>query len=481
MSLRNRLLLALAAAVVVALAIVATSTYVLVARSQIGQVDDDLDSAAPAIAQAAADGDRSLDEIRELAPGLYVELRDDGGSSELVVPLRDRDGSVLRLDGIDVPAPGAVSGDATFVSATADDEDDQIRLRVSRQDDGSLLLLGKSLEELYHTRERLLGALVATGLGAVVAAVVLGAWLVRAGLRPLHDVELAASAIGDDDLGRRVPADGPSEVGQLAQSINGMLDRLEHAVDQREQDLAVVQESEARMRRFVADASHELRTPLAATAAYAELFERGARDRPDDLDRAMAGIRRETARMAELVDDLMLLARLDEGRPLEHGVVDLCDVVATAVDTAMMVDPDRRLSVRFDDVAFVDGDAGRLRQVVDNLLGNVRMHTPSQAACEVVVAVEGGHAVLTIRDEGPGMSPADAERAFDRFHRADASRTRASGGSGLGLAIVAAVADAHGGSASLESEPGVGTTVRLRLPLAADATDDPSREREETA
>ena len=466
MSLRTRLLLAVSTTVLVALVLVATSTYVLVSRSQIGEVDDELDTVAPAIEQAAADDeDERPREVRELAPGYYVELRDESGDHLFVVALRDRDGSDLTLEGIEVPVPPD-GDDAVFVSVAPDDDDDVLRVRVSRQDDGTALVIGKSLESLLKTRRQLLWALVATGLGAALAAVVLGAWLVRAGLRPLRDVERAAAEIGDDEFDRRVPGDVEStEVGQLARSINGMLERLEQAVEQREHDLVAVQESEARMRRFVADASHELRTPIAATAAYAELFERGARDRPDDLERAMAGIRSETSRMAELVDDLLVLARLDEGRPLADDEVDLCDVAAAAIDAARLVDPGRPVTVQCDDAVIVAGDAGRLRQIVDNLLANVRTHTPPGTPCAVTVAAEDGRAVLTVRDEGPGMSPSDASRAFDRFHRADASRTRASGGSGLGLAIVAAIAAAHGGEASLTSEPGAGTIVRIELPL----------------
>ena len=470
MSLRSRLLLAVLATVLAALAMVGVSTYLLVARSQLDQVDADLERAHPPIEEAASGGGASrLRDIREVAPGFYAEVRDESGTSELVVPLRDRDGELLTLEGTDVPAPAPSSaGDAAvFASIDADgDADDQVRVRVSRQDDGTTLVIGRSLEDLLHTRQRLLWVLIVTGVVAAVVATVLGAWLVRTGLRPLRDVERAAAGIGDEDLDHRVPGgDESTEVGQLAHAINQMLERLERAAEQREQDLATVQESEGRMRQFVADASHELRTPIAATAAYAELFERGARDRPDDLARAMAGIRNETSRMAELVDDLLLLSRLDEGRPIAHGAVDVGAVVASAVEAARLVDPERPISVQLA-AAVVEGDEARLRQVVDNLLGNVRMHTPPGTACSVVVEVDGDDVVISVGDDGPGMDSSDAALAFDRFHRADTSRTRASGGSGLGLAIVAAIVAAHDGTVSLESRPGVGTTVFVRLPRA---------------
>lgn len=475
MSLRSRLLLAVVATVVVALAIGGALTYVLVARSQLDQVDGDLERAHPPIERAAegqGEGDARMREIREAAPGFYAELRRDDGTTLLSVPLRDRDGDVLTLEGIDVRSPEASDdGDGAVYESITVRDDEVLRVRVSRQDDGTILLIGRSLEELLRTRRNLLAVLVATGIGAALVATALGAWLVHIGLRPLREVEQAAAGIGDDDLGRRVPGDDTStEVGQLAHTINHMLGRLEDAFTQREENLAAVQESEARMRRFVADASHELRTPIAATAAYAELFERGARDRPDDLERAMSGIRNQTSRMAELVEDLLLLAQLDEGRPIDQGVVDLCAIVADGVDAARALDPARSFSSRCDGSGLIEGDEGRVRQIVDNLLGNVRMHTPAGTSCVATVRTDASDAVLEVRDDGPGMAPDDAARAFQRFHRADASRTRASGGSGLGLSIVAAIVAAHRGTVELESEPEHGTTVRVRLPLAGQVT-----------
>ena len=221
----------------------------------------------------------------------------------------------------------------------------------------------------------------------------LGAWLVRVGLRPLVEVERAASEISDADLERRVPGQGTrTEIGRLATAINRMLDRLQAAFDQREQDIAALQESEARMRQFVADASHELRTPIAATAAYAELFERGARDRPDDLERAMSGIRSETARMADLVEDLLLLAQLDEGRPLAAAPSTSPSSRSTRSTRPTRSPPTGVVRLRIDDVVIVTGDPSRLRQVIDNLLGNVRTHTPPGTVCSVTVRRDGDDA-----------------------------------------------------------------------------------------
>jgi two-component system OmpR family sensor kinase len=231
------------------------------------------------------------------------------------------------------------------------------------------------------------------------------------------------------------------------------------------------------MRRFVGDASHELRTPLAATAAYAELFERGARNHPDDLERAMTGIRSETARMTQLVDDLLLLAELDEHRPVSMAEVDLVEVAVEAVHAARTVAPDRQISVRVEEVVVVNGDSGRLRQVFDNLLANVRAHTPEGTACHVELRRDGNQAVLTVTDEGPGVAPEDLTSMTERFFRADASRARSSGGAGLGLSIVAAIVDAHGGTIVIDSPPSAGLRVVVRIPAAAArSSQDPSGE-----
>jgi two-component system OmpR family sensor kinase len=228
------------------------------------------------------------------------------------------------------------------------------------------------------------------------------------------------------------------------------------------------QASEQKLRRFVADASHELRTPLTAVRAYAELFTRGAAARPDDLERSMAGITRESERMSLLVDDLLLLARLDEGRPLAQEPVAVDEVVHEAVETARLVDPERPLDVDLEPLDVL-GDRDRLRQIVDNLLANVRSHTPSGTPVHVRLGREGSSARVTVADDGPGMTEEQASHVFERFYRADESRARASGGVGLGLSIVAAVAEAHGGTVSVESTLGEGSAFHIDIPLAADA------------
>jgi two-component system OmpR family sensor kinase len=285
----------------------------------------------------------------------------------------------------------------------------------------------------------------------LAALAALALWIIRISLRPLRRIEQTAAAITTGDLTRRVEyADPQTEVGRVGSALNTMLDRIES--------------SDRRLRRFIADASHELRTPLAAVRAYAELFGRGAAARPADLERSMSGIARETERMSLLVDDLLLLTRLDEGRPLERRPVDIAAVASEAVDAARVVEPTRPVELSVEP-ATVTGDEARLRQVLDNLLANARTHTPTGTPVSVDLRRSDGHAVLTVADRGPGLTEEQAARVFERFYRADSSRSRTSGGVGLGLSIVAAVTEAHGGTAEVRPTSGGGATFVITLPL----------------
>ena len=222
------------------------------------------------------------------------------------------------------------------------------------------------------------------------------------------------------------------------------------------------------MRRFVGDASHELRTPLAAVAAYTELFSLGARQHTDDLERSMNGIRKETSRMGDLVQDLLALARMDDGAGLERRPVELVSVAAEAVNPANLID--QEFTVRLTAPTPIDlfADSGRLRQVSDNLLANVRAHTPPGTRTVVTLTANGGYATIVVADNGPGMKVEQASRIFGRFYRVDPSRSRRSGGAGLGLSIVEAIVRAHSGRIRVESQPGLGTAFVVELPLAAD-------------
>ena len=302
---------------------------------------------------------------------------------------------------------------------------------------------------------------------AVLAGIAgLGLWVIRLGLRPLREIEATAATIADGDLSERVDVAAPNtEVGRLGLSLNAMLAQIEAAFTAQQESEERLRTSERKLRQFVADASHELRTPLAAVRAYAELFERGAADRPEDLARSMSGITRESERMSLLVDDLLLLARLDEGRPLEREPVDLEQVVVEAIDAHRVVDGDHPLEASVEP-AIVVGDRDRLRQVVDNLLANARAHTPPGTSVSVGLHTADGRVELTVSDTGPGLTEEEATEIFERFHRLDSSRARSSGGVGLGLSIVAAVAQAHGGAAEARPTPGGGATFVVSIPLA---------------
>lgn len=460
MSLRSRLLVATGVTVIIGLLVVATVTYSQFNRSQIEQVDAALQRAHMPTEQLAESNDQAnWSIIPEVAPGLYVAILDQNGDALFVAPARS-------------PGEGPVTIDAAVVDRRAQhqtvgsSDGEEMRIRVDPIEGGRTVVVGEPLHEVNETKARLLAVLGIASAGATAIVLAAAWWLVGIGLRPLRSVEASAEAITEDDLGdQRVPgADQDTEVGSLARALNAMLDRLDMAREDRERTMDELRASEARMRQFVADASHELRTPIAATGAYAELFEQGARDRPDDLERAMAGIRVETTRMSDLVEDLLLLARLDERRPLAHESVDLTEVVLNAVDAAQVLEPERRFCVAIDEVIHVDGDPTRLRQVVDNLLGNVRTHTPIDAPCDVTLVTEDGTAVLSITDSGPGVTPDQLDRLKDRFFRVDDARTRASGGTGLGLAIATAIVEAHGGTLTPESGRPGGLRVVIRLP-----------------
>jgi two-component system, OmpR family, sensor kinase len=331
---------------------------------------------------------------------------------------------------------------------------------------GDVLVVATTLNDVDATLNAMEWTELAVVAGVLLLALLAGSWLVRRSLRPLDQMADAAGQIAAGQLDRRVPVEDPgTEVGQLGRALNGMLGRLEGAFAEKEA-------SESRLRRFVGDASHELRTPLTSIRGYAELFRRGADRRPEDLAKAMHRIEEEATRMGFLVDDLLLLARLDQGRPLEAVPVSLGRLVSEAVDAARVVEPDRSITlevsagVDLDEGLMVSGDRNRLRQVVDNLLGNVRMHTPAGSAATARLSVTDRSVVLDVDDTGPGIDPSAAEKVFERFYRADLARTRDNGGAGLGLSIVYAIVGAHRGSVEAGNRPEGGARLRVTLPLA---------------
>ena len=314
-------------------------------------------------------------------------------------------------------------------------------------------------------RLNLIVGTVVLAILAIVAAVVL-----TRSLRPLRRIAMTADAIAAGDLTARVPeASERSEIGRVATALNRMLSENEAAFAQRDA-------TENKLRRLLADVSHELRTPLTSIRGYAELFRRGAGQRPEDLAKAMRAIEDEAARMGILVEDLLLVARLDEGRPLERKPVALDDLAEAAVDSARAVEPDRLLSFEFAERPLVvAGDRDRLRQALDNLLANVREHTPAGSPALLSLRADDNQVVLTVEDTGPGVPDSERERIFDRFFRPDSQRGREGGGAGLGLAIVRAIVTAHGGEISVRPARPHGSIFEIRLPrIAADSRVIPS-------
>ncbi len=318
-------------------------------------------------------------------------------------------------------------------------------------------------------------ALVASILG-LLAVGIGGAWLVKRNLRPLTRVAETATRVsqlhlssGHVALAERVPeadTDPRTEVGRVGLALNELLDHVDEALNARH-------ESEQRVRQFVADASHELRTPLASIRGYAELTRREREPVPVGVVHAIGRVESEARRMSTLVDDLLLLARLDAGRPLEQGEVDLSEIVVNAVSDAHAASPQHiwRLELP-DEPVLVRGDSARLHQIVANLLGNARVHTLPGTTVLTSLNREPGLVRLSVRDDGPGV-PADQQaKVFQRFARGDSARSRTGGSTGLGLSIVAAVAGAHGGSVELTSRPG-DTTFSVLLPAPDDASSTP--------
>jgi len=475
-SLRTRLTLTVLALLVAGLFVVPFATWAVVR-------DEGADLARERLATFAADVTPLLTGGRTLTLGggdgeaMLRALGRAGAPSFIQVLSADgRPVRTIALDGsprIDGPVtarpwwPGPRTADRPDGARFARDgeagdggpfpRDSDWWLRGSWLPDGRVLVVGARTDGYDEFGGRLTGVQFAITVAALVTLAVIAFRAIRRALRPLEAIAATAKAIGDGDLARRVePAHPHSEVGRLGLALNAMLGQIEQAFRERAA-------SEERLRRFVADASHELRTPVATVRGYAELFRRGAAHRPEDLATTMERIESEARRMGVLVDELLLLARLDQGRPLEQGPVDLADLAADAVEAARAVAPDRPLTLHTPEVLPVRGDAVRLRQILDNLLANVRDHTPPGTAATVTLRAEHDEAIIEVRDEGPGIPPEHAPHVFDRFYRADRSRSRTGGGTGLGLSIVAAVAHAHGGTATARSGPGA--TFEIRLPL----------------
>jgi two-component system OmpR family sensor kinase len=381
------------------------------------------------------------------------------------------------------------------------------------------LIVGVDLGDVNGTIGQLAYIDLIVSAIVVVALALAGVAIVRASLRPLADIENTAQAIAAGDLSRRVPdLDPRTEVGRLGRALNAMLAQIESAFHARERSEAAARHSEDRMRRFLADASHELRTPLTAIRGYAEYYRQrggvgngspatagpgtGPGNGPPataglgggpgngspvagsaplsqlDMNRIMERVEQESARMGGLVEDMLVLARLDQQRPIERRPVDLLTLAADAVQDARIVAPSRKidLTVGAGTAFLVLGDEGRLRQVISNLMNNALTHTPegTPITVRILAGYQAGDpavpsAILEVADQGAGLTKEQADRVFERFYRADQTRDRRTGGSGLGLAIVDALVVAHGGTVGVDTAPGQGATFRITLPLAPEA------------
>ncbi len=470
MSLRTRLLLAVLALVAVALVVAGVVTYVSLRDFLLERVDQQLLDGRVGV---TLNLERSLQTGGSafgiggpgvnLPIGSYAQLRGPDGSVLIAGVVQLGQGSDFAQPVLpsDVPSPGGQGGRAAFFTVTRSTGGPATDFRVMvspAPEIRGVVLAAIPLTDLQQTLRQLMDLEVIVSLVVLAALAVATWWLIKRDLRPLEKMAVTADAISAGDLSRRVePAEPRTEVGRLGLSLNTMLSRIEEAFAERAA-------TEEKLRRFLADASHELRTPLTSIRGYSEVFRR-AKDDPEDLELAMRRIEEESKRMGVMVEELLVLARLGEGREPEKLPVDLARVVDDAVNDARASAPARDIVLERPDTADVLGDDHQLRQVVHNLLTNAVLHTPDQAQIRVLVSARDGYATLAVADDGQGLEPDVAAQVFEPFYRADKSRTRETGGVGLGLAIVAAIVEAHGGTVRLDTAPGAGATFTVTLPL----------------
>jgi two-component system, OmpR family, sensor kinase len=532
-SLRTKLITGLLALVIVAVAAISISSVWVLRSYLVSQDDSQLQAAFSNVTNDPRDLSIIASNPGQLLPvvgtnNIYAGMEQPGtplspSSSTSGLPYGGQ-GQSVSVPAVPTSQLWAIANNGKLVTVPAESGHDTWRVIAepftyqaptstgTPQQVTGTLIVGANLGNINATIGRLAGTTLVIGVIIVCILALAIVMVVRTSLRPLVDIEETAGEIAAGHLNRRVPERDPrTEIGSLGRSLNIMLSQIETAFHAREESEAAAHQNEERMRRFIADASHELRTPLTAIRGFAEYYRQrgglvqrwGEEDEEqadavpaetsgeagpaqaegltaEDLDRIMHRVEAEAARMGLLVEDLLLLARLDQQRPLARRPVDLLTLAADAVHDARLLAPDRTidLSVQPGAAFLVIGDEARLRQVIGNLMSNALTHTPSGTPIEVSVGTgtldprKGNSTpavVLNVTDHGPGMTQEQARRVFERFYRADQARTRATGGSGLGLAIVNALMAAQGGTASVRTAPGKGATFRVALPLAPEA------------
>jgi two-component system, OmpR family, sensor kinase len=465
LSLRDRLLVGMTALVGVGLLVAFVATNAAMAKFLTDRVDQQLRDPGyqNLVLRGGGPGPRP-DSLQQLPVGTYAALLAADGS---VIPGTERVYGVEESNARPVlpkSMPQYPFDSPQIISLRGSGGVTSYHAMVVRLDEpeyfGDYLVIATPLTAVADTLQQLYLIEIVIGFTVLAALVGTALLIIRFSLRPLDRMGATAAAIAAGDLSRRVePATPKTEIGRLGVALNGMLTQIEAAFRER-------LHSEQQLRRFVADASHELRTPLTSIRGYAEILRR--KNQPvHDAAVARRRIEEEAVRMTALVDDLLLLARLDQGRPLDVAPVNLQAIVRDACTDASAVAPERPVSFQSDGPVVVAGDEMRLRQVVGNLVRNALVHTPAGTPVEAAVSRVNGHAELRVVDHGPGLPAEARERIFEPFYRADPGRSRDRGGTGLGLSIVAAVVAAHKGSTRVEETPGGGATFVVDLPLAA--------------
>jgi two-component system OmpR family sensor kinase len=499
--LRVKLVAAVLTLVAAALVVISALTTYFLRSYLVGQVDAELRSASVSVGRVLPDLEAG--RVRAALPTDYVVALGDPEQTRII-------GYDPNLSPDDLPrVPSDEAGfrnlEGEPFTVRAQDGGERWRMLYRELPDGRVLAVGQHLTDVDLAVKRLVWIDLLVGGAVLILLASIGAAIVRTSLKPLVEIERTAAAIAGGDLSRRVPdpEEGQprptSELGRLSRALNAMLTQIEAAFTARaasetaarsaeagardaaeaaQASEARARRSEERMRQFVADASHELRTPLTTIRGFAELYRQGAARAPEQTSGLLRRIEDEAARMGLLVEDLLLLARLDRERPLSLAPVELPLLAGDAVQAARAVAPDRRIELEVEPGSgplVVFGDDARLRQVIGNLMTNALTHTPPEAEVTLRLRTEPGNlAVVEVADTGPGLSPEQAERVFERFYRADAARTRRAGGAtstGLGLAIVAALVAAHHGTVEATQTLGGGATFRVRLPLVPDSDD----------